>query len=618
MDDSISPLRQRLRASLVFALANLLLVWAIALRYVPYLEAPGDPLGIGYLILTWVGHFGLLVLLAWLPLGLLSLLLPRRVLWLPAALLATAALWVLLLDTGVYAQYRFHINQFMVALFLNDKNGEIFSFSLSTWLSVAGIALGLLLLESWLAWRLLASRRTWRLPVWRIATALLLMMIASHAIHIVADARYRTSVTQQVGIFPLLFPATAKDFMKEHGWLDPRAARAERAGIASSEADSLNWPKAPLTCTPGDNPPNVLFIVIDSWRQDEYGPRVTPEMHAALAEQGRIFRDHYSGGNSTRTGMMSLFYGLTGNYYHLLNNTQTPSLLITEMQQQGYDMGIFSAASLDSVGFDRTIFASIPDLRLTSEGDTPAARDRDMTEDWLAWQARHRRQSPNDPWFGLLFYDAPHGYSVPPQADAPFQPAAESMDYLALGPDTDPTPYRNLHRNAVHYDDKLIGRVIEDLKAHGEWENTVLVVTGDHGQSFNDFGRNYWGHNSNFAAPQTQVPMIVRGPGIAPGEHTGTTSHLGVVPTLMTHVLGCANPIDDYSQGHDMLDPALDRDWVISSSYVDYGIIEDDRITVIDGTGSWKVVDPQLDPLASTFSPAVFEAMEALRQFYEP
>ncbi|HET8789659.1 MAG TPA: DUF3413 domain-containing protein, partial [Modicisalibacter sp.] len=127
---------------MAFALVNLLLVWAIALRYVPYLEAPSDPLGISYLILTWVGHFGLLVLLAWIPLGLLSLLLPRRILWIPAALLATSALWILLLDTGVYAQYRFHINHFMVSLFLNDQNGEIFSFSLSTWLSVAGIALG--------------------------------------------------------------------------------------------------------------------------------------------------------------------------------------------------------------------------------------------------------------------------------------------------------------------------------------------------------------------------------------------------------------------------------------------------------------------------------------------
>ncbi|MEC9482496.1 MAG: DUF3413 domain-containing protein [Halomonas sp.] len=613
-----SVLRRRLRASLVFALCNLPLVWLIALRYVPYLEAPGDWLGVSYLITTWVGHFGLLILLAWVPLALLALILPRRFLWMPATLLATAGAWLLLLDTGVYAQYRFHINQFMVALFFNDKNGEIFSFPPSTWFIVGGVALALLVTEAWLARRLLTSPHAWRLPVWRMAGGLLVIMAASHVIHIIGDARYQRSVTQQAAIYPLLFPATAKDFMKEHGWLDPRAARAERADIARGTSDSLHWPKSPMACTPSDTPPNILFIVIDSWRHDEYGPRITPAMHAALAEQGRRYREHYSGGNATRNGMMSLFYGLTGNYYPLLNDTQTPALLVTQLQAQDYALGIFPSASLDSVGFDRTIFASVPNLRLSTSGRTPAERDRRLTEDWLSWRAEKHRSAPDQPWFGLLFYDAPHGYSVPPQAEAPFQPAADAMDYLSLGPDTDPTPYFNLHRNAVHYDDSLIARIIDDLKASGEWQDTILVVTGDHGQSFNDFGKNYWGHNSHFAAPQTQVPMILTGPGIQPGEHTGTTSHLDVVPTLMTHALGCRNPSGDYSQGHDMLDASLDHAWVQASSYLDYGIIEDERITVIDGTGGWQVVDPQLDPLPEQdFSTAILEAVNAMKRFFD-
>ncbi|GAB2787980.1 DUF3413 domain-containing protein [Halomonas shantousis] len=617
MTDTLSWRMRQLRASLVFALFNLLLVWLIALRYAPYLESPDDLLGISYLILTWTGHFALLVLLAWLPLGLLSLGLPRRALWLPAALLTSAGLWLMLLDTGVYAQYRFHINQFMVSLFLNDKNGEIFSFPLSTWLVFAGVALTLFLLEAWLAAYLFASPRAWRLPVWRTVAGLMLAMVASHAIHVVADARYQRSVTQQVGIFPLLFPATAKDFMEKRGWLDPRAARAERTDIASGNADSLHWPKAPLSCTPGEPSPNILFIVLDSWRHDEYGPDVTPVMYDTFAGQGRVYREHYSGGNATRNGMMSLFYGLTGNYYPLLDDTQTPPLLITELQRQHYALGIFASASLDSVGFDRTLFASVPDLRLATPGDTPAERDRRMTEDWLAWQAA-RREASDAPWFGLLFFDAPHGYSVPEEAAAPFQPAAETMGYLELGPETDPTPYFNLHRNAVHYDDSLVAKVIDDLKASGEWQNTVLVVTADHGQSLNDFGKNYWGHNSHFAAPQTRVPMILSGPGIEPGEHAGTTSHLDVVPTLMRHALGCTNPSDDYSHGQDMLDATLDHPWVMASSYLDYGIIEDDRITVIDGTGSWEVVDPQLDPLPEqTFSPAVLEAVTSMKRFFD-
>ncbi|WP_110650634.1 DUF3413 domain-containing protein [Salinicola peritrichatus] len=609
-------LRRRWRSTLTFALFQLPLVWLIALRYVPYLAVPHDPMGIAYLILTWIGHFGMLVLLGWLPLGVLALVLKARWLWLPAALWAAFGLCALLLDTVVYAQYRFHVNYFMVSLFLNDKNGEIFSFAASTWLVVIGCALVTLALEGWLAHRLIAGGRGRRLPVGPACSMVLLTLIGSHALHIVADARYLRSVTQQVGIYPLLFPATAKDFMEKHGWLDPRAARAAQADLDTKQAQNLDWPKHPLSCQ-ADDPPNVLVVLIDSWRADEYGPKNTPNLYAALNESGRRYLNHYSGGNATRNGTMSLFYGLTGNYYAYLDDTQTPPLLVTQLQKQNYALGIFSSASLDGVGFDRTIFSSVHPLRLRTQGSSPADRDRQMTDDWFEWLGKQERQEDARPWFGMLFYDAPHGYDVPADAAQPFQPSIQNMDYLELGPDTDPVPYFNRHRNAAHYDDALLGRVIDDLKAKGEWSNTIVIVTADHGQSFNDFGKNYWGHNSNFASPQTHVPMIVSGPGVESGEVAGMTSHLDVAPMLMRHALGCSNPLSDYAMGEDLLTPGIDHPWVQSSSYIDYGIIEPDRITVVDGTGQWDIVDRQLDPIeGAEFSPAVFEAMQWFRRFY--
>ncbi|WP_110693597.1 DUF3413 domain-containing protein [Salinicola halophyticus] len=608
-------LKRRWRSTLLFALFQLPLVWLIALRYSPYLAMPHDAMGIAYLILTWIGHFGMLILLGWLPLAVLALVLKPRWLWLPAMLLGALGLSALLLDTVVYAQYRFHVNAFMVSLFLNDKDGEIFSFAASTWVAIVGCVVAALALEGWIARRLIVSHRGRRLPVGLACGIILVTLIGSHALHIVADARYQRSVTQQVGIYPLLFPATAKGFMEDHGWLDPRAARAARADTNAKQAQNLDWPKNPLSCQPSSKP-NVMVVLIDSWRADEYGPKNTPNLYAALNDSGRRYLDHYSGGNATRNGAMSLFYGLTGNYYAYLDDTQTPPLLITQLQKQDYAMGIFSSASLDGVGFDRTIFTSVDPLRLSTQGDSPAGRDRQMTEDWLSW-VDQQEQEDDSPWFGMLFYDAPHGYDVPDDAEQPYQPSVKGMDYLDLGPDTDPTPYFNRHRNAVHYDDELLGRVIDDLKAKGEWDNTMLVVTADHGQSLNDFGKNYWGHNSNFASPQTHVPLVVNGPGVEPGQVEGMTSHLDVMPMLMRHALGCRNPLSDYAQGEDLLAPDIDHPWVQSSSYIDYGIIEPERITVVDGTGQWNIVDRQLNPIEDAeFSPAVFDAMQWFRQFY--
>ncbi|WP_110669588.1 DUF3413 domain-containing protein [Salinicola halophilus] len=605
---------RRWRATLVFSLFQLPLVWLIALRYTPYLSLPDDTLGIAYLILTWIGHFGLLVLLGWLPLALLALLLKARWLWLPATLIAALGLCALLLDTVVYAQYRFHVNYFMVSLFLNDTNGEIFAFNRSTWLVVAAAVLGALLLEGWLARRLIVKGRGRRFPVGIPCLMIWVTLLGSHALHVVADARYVRSVTQQVGIYPLLFPATAKDFMESHGWLDPRAARAARADIGAETPENLDWPQHPLTCGKSD-PPNVLVVMIDSWRHDEYGPENTPNLYAALNDDGRHYLDHYSGGNATRNGVLSFFYGLTGNYYAYLEDTQTPPLLVTELQDQGYALGIFKSASLNGVGLDRTVFSSVDSPRMMTPGDSPAARDRRLTQDWFDWLSTQEGDD-DAPWFGWLFYDAPHGYDVPAGEPTPYQPE-RGMDYLQRGPETDPTPYANRHRNAVHYDDELLGRVIDDLKAKDEWRDTIVVVTSDHGQSFNDFGKNYWGHNGHFASPQTRVPMIVAGPGVAPGRVEGTTSHLDVAPMLMRHALGCTNPLDDYAMGEDLLEPEIDHPWVQASSYIDYGIIEPNRITVVDGTGQWKIVDRKLDPIPDAeFSPAVFQAMEWFQRYY--
>ncbi|RKR07334.1 hypothetical protein C7446_0145 [Kushneria sinocarnis] len=608
----------RLRASAFFALINLVIIWLVALRYLPWLDVPGTLSGWAFLVTTWLGHFGVLAMLGWLPLGLLALFLRRRWMILPATLIATLGLWALALDTEVFAQYRFHVNHFMLSMFLHDSNGDTFSFSLFSWLMAIGVMLGFALIELWLAWRLFSRAREVRFPVWKSFIVLLLLAIASHVIHLIGDARYNRSVTQQTAIYPLFYPATAKDFMEKHGWLDPRAAREQGLKMGGShDSANLDWPKTPLNCQPGADAPNVLIVLLDSWRFDELDDKTTPNM-AAVARNGARFTQHYSGGNGTRSGTFSLLYGLSGNYWQFMENSQTPSLLIRTLQQHDYPLGIFASASLNGVGLDRTAFASVPDLRLrTHQGDTPAARDAHMTEEWLEWQQNRRRDHPDQPWFGFLFYDAPHGYSVPDDAEMPWQPSARQMEYARLGPNTDPTPIRNLHRNAAHYDDRLIGRVIRDLKSHGEWENTMVVFTSDHGQEFNDSGHNYWGHNGNFTRWQTGVPLVIHGPGVADEVHHGRTSHFSVVPTLMTHALNCSNPPSDYSLGHDLLGGEVDRSWVEAGSYTEYGILEKDRITEISNSGDWTVYDRQMNPLPEQdFSPAVFDAVQAMKRFF--
>src|SRR5690606_38343527 len=130
-------------------------------------------------------------------------------------------------------------------------------------------------------------------------------------------------------------------------------------------------------------------------------------------------------------------------------------------------------------------------------------------KEWISFLSE---RAENKPFFGFLFYDAPHQYAFPPDEKLKFLPSWERIDYMDLHPQFDPLPFKNRYKNSVHFVDRLVGEVLTDLRNRGLDKNTVIVLTGDHGQEFNDSGQNYWGHNSNFSIAQTHVPLVIYWP----------------------------------------------------------------------------------------------------------
>lgn len=98
---------------------------------------------------------------------------------------------------------------------------------------------------------------------------------------------------------------------------------------------------------------------------------------------------------------------------------------------------------------------------------------------------------------------------VPDDYPVKFQPYWESVNKLQLDADFDPELIKNNYKSTLHFVDNLIGRVLDDLMGRDLLDHTVVMITGDHGQEFNDYGKNYWGHGSNFGDYQLRVPMVV-------------------------------------------------------------------------------------------------------------
>ncbi|MBK9224510.1 MAG: sulfatase-like hydrolase/transferase [Flavobacterium sp.] len=83
------------------------------------------------------------------------------------------------------------------------------------------------------------------------------------------------------------------------------------------------------------------------------------------------------------------------------------------------------------------------------------------------------------------------------------------MNFLDLNDDYNPKQLINRYKNSLHFVDSLVGKVLLNLEKRGSLKNTIVVITSDHGQEFNDNKKGYWQHGGNFSDYQIGVPLLV-------------------------------------------------------------------------------------------------------------
>lgn len=546
--------------------------------------------GLFFALLTlshWYILLYLLVPLLFLP---LILLVPAPKLVRPLGMvLATLCLTLVVVDAFSFSLYRFHLNGFVFSLLFSDAGGEIFVFDPIVYLSaLAGLAL-ILALVWWinrLAWRMVQRQNARRLG-YQLAAAIVIAFLGQNFWFALANATGNHDITSQARLYPGYLPTRADDALRELGLVDEVSA-ARRLQAVSGAVD---YPKSPISCEAQQGLPNIFVMVVDSWRYDQLNAEVTPHIQA-LAEESLQFTNHYSGGNNTRTGLFSLLYGLPATYWESFLDARAGSALINAIQAQGYDLAIYASAKLTAPEFDRTIFADAQGVRKQTDADSVYGRDALANREFVA----HIKAAKKRPVFGLLFYDAPHSYAYAEKYRDHFQPAAKAVNYFALGKDSDPQPLLNLYRNAVISDDALVGEALGAIREAGMWDNSVIIVTADHGQEFNDNGLGFWGHNGNFTDAQIRVPFIVKWPGRTPQQFDYRTTHYDLAPTLMQELLGCRNAASDYSVGTSLFSSQPREDFVVGG-FGDFAVRLENKIYWADRFGGVQVLSAHNRPL---------------------
>jgi membrane-anchored protein YejM (alkaline phosphatase superfamily) len=310
----------------------------------------------------------------------------------------------------------------------------------------------------------------------------------------------------------------------------------------------INYPTSPLVCNNSKNL-NYLVLMVDSVRADMLNAEVMPNTYE-FSQYSQVYNQHWSTSNSTRFGLFGFFYGLPSTYWFDMLKEQKGSVLFDILKNKDYQLHLDASEPLNSPEFDRTIFSAVRDSLKWGAGNSALETDTVVINRLVNFLDQDHHKN----FFAFAFLDAAHGYKTPEGYSSHFQPALSEVNYLSLNNDSDAEPFFNLYKNSVHYNDQLLGEVYKKLADRNLLANTVVVITSDHGQEFNDLKQNFWGHNSNFSKYQVQVPLIIRWPEKLAKQVYRTTSHEDIIPSLLTEGLGCQNAIGDYSTGFSLFD----------------------------------------------------------------
>lgn len=488
-----------------------------------------------------------------------------------------------IVNSFVFRIYHFHINGLVLELLTGPGATEIFVFS--PWLYIKVVLYLLAIIVGCAALWWLACYIIRQSPKHLTRNGLLTLLIItllSQGIHIYSAATLKRSVLESTDYLPYFSPLRMNTTFEKWGWID-----GDKLSLTqfSSEGANVIYPLHPLKVTPPDTLLNIVIIGIDSWNYRTMTPECTPNIFQ-FAKKAENYTEHISSSNGTRGGIFGLFTGVSSYYWDSFEYANIQPLLISELLRQGYQVQTYPSATLKGPPFAKMLFANVKNLNVSTMGKTVYDRDCQLTRNFICDLEKH---NDNKPFFSFLFYDLPHAIELSKDKLYHFQPSWEYADYTKLNNDLDPMPFFNLYRNCVWTVDSLAGLAINAIqKKDPGLKHTVVMITGDHGQEFNENHKNYWGHWANYSRPQTGIPMIFYYPGCKPGQRDYRTTHYDISPTLLKKVLGVQNPTDDLSMGK-MLQDSTSRDWHIVGNDLFYAFILNDG-TIIEKRGAGNVV----------------------------
>lgn len=317
----------------------------------------------------------------------------------------------------------------------------------------------------------------------------------------------------------------------------------------------------------GPVPPKaVILIAVDTLRADrvahDRSHRVTSPSVDAQARRGRVFTRAYATAPWTLPSFASIFTGrlpsghgvrvvldadrerragsnpeIRGVFGKLAPSVPTlPEILATEgvTTTAIVQNPILSPAFRLDRGFETYDYEA---------GDNIDSRRADEVVDRaLDWIDLHRREGKRLFLF-VHFFDPHLNYDAPEPFRGTFtEGIASSLDVPVRGRDSiqrriselspaDKELIEAAYDEEVRFVDRELGRFFEALEARGMWDESLVVLTSDHGEEFFEHGGFEHGHD--VFDEVVRVPLIVWGPGVGSGTESTPVSIADIAPTIL-------------------------------------------------------------------------------------
>ena len=362
------------------------------------------------------------------------------------------------------------------------------------------------------------------------------MLIYAQVIHAIADIKRNNKITFLSRHIPYYHPLTAKRFSQRYLKIKLNDNNYQKDNFVDL---SINYPHQISCSIEKSVRKNIIWLMVDSLRHDMFNPKNMPQTYSYTKKikETQVFLNHLSGGNTTSTGLFSLFYSLPGTYYANFVKSQVSPLFFKAMEELGYDTQVSVSADMTMSKIVRTIFRDIEESHFKARDSRAWRSDELVTDEFISFLDKAKRKGR--PFFGFLLYNSTHDYSLPEGRDFLYDNYLKKVDYLTATQPSNAPLFFNTYKNTIYFIDELLGKTLRRIEELNLLKDSIIIISSDHGQEFDDNEKGYWGHNSNFSNIQLKVPMVIFDSELEAKTYSNLTTHFDILPYIFKKYLNC-------------------------------------------------------------------------------